>query len=156
MQLRDVGALALIFAAAACGAPPAPPAVPETPAPPAPPVTASADDPVATQIAHGQQLFGQKCAKCHGAAGQGGGAPPLVGPKALPLDPPPGAKHRTAKFHTGADVAVFVKANMPPDAPGSLTDEELTAILAFDLKANGVQLGKVVDAQAAAGVVLHP
>jgi hypothetical protein len=30
---------------------------------------------------------------------------------------------------------------MPPKAPGSLTAEEYLAILAFDLKANGIDLG---------------
>ncbi|HEY4122213.1 MAG TPA: cytochrome c [Byssovorax sp.] len=136
-----------------CATPESPPAATPMTTPP----TAAGESPAAAQIARGQQVFAQKCAKCHGAGGEGGkDAPALVGAKALPLDPPPGAKHRTAKFHTGADVATFVKANMPGDAPGTLTDEELTAVLAFDLKANGVNVGKVVDPQVAAGVVLHP
>jgi hypothetical protein len=39
---------------------------------------------------------------------------------------------------------------MPPKAPGSLTAEEYWAILAFDLKANGIDLGdKKLDGELA-------
>ena len=109
------------------------------------------------QVAMGQALFAQKCAGCHGDSGQGGKAPPLVGAAALPLDPPATAKKRSVQFHTAADVFTWVKANMPANAPGSLTDEEYAAILAFDLKANGVNLAdKTVDANTAGTIVLHP
>lgn len=93
------------------------------------------------QIAMGQSLYGENCASCHGAGGEGhGSAPPVVGKGALPLDPRPGSK-RAVQFKTVADVGGWVKANMPPKAPGSLTDDQYWAILAFDLKANGVDLG---------------
>ena len=109
------------------------------------------------QVAQGQQLFGAKCATCHGAHGNDGKAPPLVGPNALPLDPPATAKFRKTQFHTAKDVYDFVKANMPPDAAGTLSDDETAAIIAFDLKANGVDLGgKKVDATTASSFVLHP
>jgi len=111
----------------------------------------------ADQVAWGQQLYGQRCAGCHGDQGQGGKAPPVVGKDALPLAPPAGAKYRTGQFHTAADVFSFVKANMPPGKGGSLSDDEYAAILAFDLKANGVDLGgKHVDASTASSFVLHP
>jgi len=111
---------------------------------------AAATPPAATggaggdQVAQGQALYTDHCASCHGASGEGNGkAPAVVGiPKgALPLDPRPGSK-RNVQFKTVADVAGWVKANMPPDAPGSLTDEQYFAILAFDLKANGLDLGE--------------
>ena len=39
---------------------------------------------------------------------------------------------------------------MPPTAPGSLKPEEYWSILAFDLKANGIDLGdKKLDAELA-------
>lgn len=110
----------------------------------------------ADQIAWGQQLYGANCASCHGASGEGGGAPAVVGKDALPLDRPT-AKFRKGQFHTAKDVFDFVKASMPPNKGGSLKDEEYAAILAFDLKANGVDLtGKTVDATTAASFVLHP
>jgi mono/diheme cytochrome c family protein len=114
------------------------------------PITAS------DQVVLGQQLYGKYCASCHGAQGQGDKAPALVGASALPLQPPPGAKSRTGAFKTAADVFHFVKTTMPGNAPGSLTDEQYAAILAFALKANGIAPSKPLDPQGAAEIVLHP
>jgi cytochrome c len=99
------------------------------------------------QVATGQKLFAENCASCHGAGGEGKDkAPPVVGKGALPMQARPGSK-RTVTFTTVADVAGYVKKNMPPDSPGSLTDDQYWAILAFDLKANGIDLGgKHLDA----------
>ncbi len=110
------------------------------------------------QVSRGAKLFADNCASCHGADGAGTTkAPPVVGKNALPLDPPATARTRKSQFHTAADVYQYIKANMPKDKPGSLTDEQYAAILAFDLKANGVDLGqKSVDAMTAPTFVLHP
>ena len=99
----------------------------------------------AEQVTQGQALFGEHCAKCHGASGEGTDkGPPVVGLNkgALPLDPPSTAKVRTTQFKTVADIAGFVVKNMPADAPGSLTEGQYYSILAFDLKANGINLGE--------------
>src|SRR5262245_44446980 len=110
------------------------------------------------QVAEGQRLYSKYCAKCHGAAGQGTKkAPPLVGKEALPLDPPTGAKIRKTQFHTAKDVLDFIQAKMPANKPGSLKPEQYEAILAFDLKANGVDVSnKKIDAASAAQITLHP
>jgi cytochrome c len=119
-----------------------------------------AQDPAAAAADHatkGAPRYGQHCARCHGDAGQGTKkGPPVVGKAALPLDPRPTAKVRKTQFHTAKDVADFVVAKMPGDKPGSLKPEEYFAILAFDLKANGVDLKQPVDAQSAAAITLHP
>ena len=109
------------------------------------------------QVAQGEKLFAKHCAKCHGKSGEGGKkAPPVVGKEALPLDPPPGAKIRKSQFHTAQDVAEFVSTKMPANKPGSLKPDEYYEILAFDLKANGVDLGdKKLDAASAAQIKLH-
>ena len=53
-------------------------------------------------------------------------------------------------------MAAFVAANMPPTSRGSLTVDEYYAILAFDLKANGVDVsGKKIDPTTAAAIKLH-
>jgi len=71
------------------------------------------------------------------------------------LDPPSGAKHRKSQFVTVADVAEFVSTNMPGDAPGSLDAEDYFAVLAFDLKANGIDLGEQkLDAAVAASLTI--
>ncbi len=110
------------------------------------------------QVASGQKLFGQYCAKCHGNAGEGTKkAPPVVGKDALPLDPPATRKVRKTQFHTAQDVAAFVAAKMPANKPGSLTVDQYYAILAFDLKANGVDAAtkEKIDPKTAAEIKLH-
>ena len=108
------------------------------------------------QIEKGKKLYSEKCANCHGAAGQGSKkAPPVVGKDAFPLDPRPGQK-RDVKFHTAADVFVWATKHMPPKHEGSLTTEQWLDIFAFDLTANGVKLDQPLDAAKAQAIVLHP
>ena len=121
---------------------------------------ASDKDPAAAaaeQAERGGKLYAKHCASCHGDAGQGTAkAPPVVGKDALPKDPRPTQKVRKVPFRTAKDVADFVVANMPGNKPGSLKADEYFAILAFDLKANGVALTQPVDGAVAEGIVLHP
>jgi mono/diheme cytochrome c family protein len=157
----SIGTLAL-----ACGGGTPPPTSPEpmqpaaeTAPPGAEPAPAPGTEAPATpttfdeQVALGQTLYGANCASCHGDGGQGTAtAPPVVGidKGALPLDPPAKAQYRKTQFKTVADIAAFVVKNMPPKAPGSLTEEQYWSILAFDLKANGIQLDKKLDGALAA------
>jgi len=109
-----------------------------------------------TQAERGQGLYGQHCASCHGASGQGGDeAPPVVGldDGALPRQPRAGAV-RDTEFVTVADVAEFVVENMPPSDPGGLSTEEYLAILAFDLQANGITLEQELDLELAASLTI--
>src|SRR3954465_14701197 len=77
------------------------------------------------QVTRGTEVYTARCAKCHGKAGEGSpGVPAVVGPTALPLDPPSRAKFRKTQFVTVADVAEFVVKNMPADAPGTLSEED--------------------------------
>ena len=51
---------------------------------------------------------------------------------------------------------IVVKKAMPADDPGSLSDDDYFAILAFDLKANGIDVsGKKIDAVTTEQIVLH-
>ena len=102
----------------------------------------------ADQVDRGQQLYAAHCAECHGDSGQGTDkAPRVVGldQGALPLKAPAERKARKQDFVTVADVGDFVIKNMPADEPGSLATDEYLAILAFDLKANGITLEKPLD-----------
>lgn len=144
-----------------CGGSAPPAASPEASMEPASAATTEAPSPAPAnfgeQVALGQKLYGAKCAGCHGDSGEGkqsaqGSAPAVVGldKGALPLDPPATAKYRKSQFKTVADIAEFVVKAMPPKAPGSLSAEEYYAILAFDLKANGIDLGdKKLDGELA-------
>jgi len=102
----------------------------------------------AAQVALGQSVYGEYCAQCHGDSGQGTDkAPRVVGldEGALPLNPPDTRKVRKEQFVTVADVANFVVMNMPANDPGSLSMREYLAVLAFDLKANGITLEQPLD-----------
>jgi cytochrome c len=148
--MRSIGfAVGLICLAAACGGKPAP-------APVAPAPAAGGNDAL---IAKGGQLYGAHCAKCHGDAGQGTDKAPMVvgvGKGALPLDPRPGSK-RDVPFHTAADIGGWAAKHMPGDAPGSLALGDYVAILAFDLHANGVDLGsEPFTLDRAAQITIHP
>jgi cytochrome c len=161
MTIVRYGAACISFLVVACGG-----STPPSSAPSAPAGSASAGAPstlapasFAEQAAQGQKLYADNCATCHGASGQGNPtekAPPIVGLKAgaLPLNPPPTAKARKTQFKTVADVADFVTKNMPPSAPGSLTPDQYWAILAFDLKANGINLDKKLDASTAQTIAI--
>ncbi|HVH41162.1 MAG TPA: cytochrome c, partial [Labilithrix sp.] len=109
----------------ACGGEGPPPESPNTKAASSPP-TAGAAPTFSAQVAEGQKLYADNCASCHGAGGEGGKAPRVVGVAngALPLDPPSTAKYRKTQFKTAADVAAFVVKAMPPGQAGKLTEEQ--------------------------------
>jgi mono/diheme cytochrome c family protein len=110
------------------------------------------------QPGRGAEIFAESCAGCHGEQGEGiEGRPAVRGEKALPRDPPEGAKARTSKFETPLDVFTFLKSDMPPIAPGSLSDEQYWSLVAFQLKGSGVKLppGDLTEANAAT-IKLHP
>lgn len=124
--LSTLGIGALFVSMTACGARVPPP--PEVPSP-------------LSQVEHGQALFAEHCARCHGESGEGSQrAPQLVGEGALPVDPPEDSR-REERFETAADVLAFVSEYMPPKKGGSLTPYEYAAIVAFALQANGIDLG---------------
>ena len=141
-------ALALLGTGACGGSSPAPAAASSSSA------AGSSDD----QVALGGKLYGENCARCHGAGGEGSAkVPAVVGKSALPLEARAPSQLRKTPFHTAGDVLQFVKANMPPNKAGALTDDQYAAIIAFDLKANGVDLGgKKIDESTARTFVLHP
>jgi thiosulfate dehydrogenase len=75
--------------------------------------------------AAGAKIYASQCSACHGADGTGNSAanfPPLWGPKS---------------FNDGAGMntkmASFVKANMPQNAPGSLSDQQAVDVAAYVL-----------------------
>lgn len=109
------------------------------------------------QAVKGAALFEGNCARCHGVLGAGTQkGPRLVGLKdgALPLDPPAERKKRTMQFRTMADVARFVIKNMPGDEPGTMAEDDYFRILAFDLRANGIDLDKHFDMGLAETIVI--
>ena len=87
----------------------------------------------AEQVARGSDIYAERCVQCHGDTldnGEFGGAP-LNG--------------SYFKKHWGggsvAAVVAFMKAKMPPDRPGSLTDQSYAELAAFLLDANDYPKG---------------
>ena len=99
------------------------------------------------EVSEGAALYTTNCAGCHGAAGKGTAVvPAVVGENALPLSPGPKLQVRKTEFRTAKDVFDFIRTTMPANKPGSLSDDTYYAILAFNLKLNGVDLhGMKVD-----------
>lgn len=115
------------------------------------------DNPVNAQIQNGADLFADNCARCHGAMGMGTAiGPALVGPDALPLDPPAERILRTGQFRTAADVFAFASENMPLDSPGTLPTQGYVDILAFALDANGIMLDEPLTTGNADEITINP
>jgi S-disulfanyl-L-cysteine oxidoreductase SoxD len=105
----------------------------------------------------GAQVFAAKCAACHGPAGEGqvGAAPAGVppAPKLIGRDPrdgfPFGQDPKLVKtvgnyWPYATTVFDYVRRTMPLTAPGSLTNNEVYAVVAFLLAQN-----EIIDANAA-------
>ncbi|MCY3913857.1 MAG: PQQ-dependent sugar dehydrogenase [Chloroflexi bacterium] len=126
-----------------------------TAAPPVSSTDASPDvtpvaSPVATrdvsQIERGATVYATTCAVCHGASLDGGAGPKLTDP---------GLHNR---FATALDLYQYVKTSMPPgdDGPGSLSDAEYLAVVAFMLDARDVTYADAIAPATAAEVSLAP
>jgi cytochrome c len=88
-------------------------------------------------VAEGAQLYAQQCAACHGATGREGPDPVLVGGQgSLSSDKP--VQTIGSFWPYATTVFDYIRRAMPFTAPGSLRDEQVYALTAFLLAANGV------------------
>jgi S-disulfanyl-L-cysteine oxidoreductase SoxD len=97
--------------------------------------------------AEGKEQYANRCAKCHGANGEGkdsvalaGGQGSLKGPKPL----------RTVGSYWPHATTVFdyVRRAMPFDRPGTLSDGQVYSLTAYVLYLNGlIKEGDAIDAQ---------
>src|SRR5262245_9409333 len=101
--------------------------------------------------ADGAPIYAAKCASCHGKTGKEGPNDVLVG--RLPGDAFPFAKEaRTPKtigsyWPYASTVFDYIRRAMPPDAPGTLKDDEVYALVAYLLALNDlVPADAVIDA----------
>jgi len=86
----------------------------------------------ADQAAQGKALFADKCASCHGADLNGAEmAPPLVGPTFLGDWVGQSADDLFTRIHT----------TMPASDPGSLSNAQVTQVLAYILSMNQFPAG---------------
>lgn len=116
---------AIALLGAGCNAAAAPPAQPPTPGAP----------PAVTAVEAGKTTFANRCARCHGARGQGAFGPPIIGANAT-----------LEKFNTAQGLYNFISVAMPFDAPGSLSRQEYLQVLSFLLSENTfVSNGRSLD-----------
>jgi mono/diheme cytochrome c family protein len=94
------------------------------------------------QSERGEQLYTDRCARCHGDALQGiESAPALAGP----------AFYANWDGETLDALFERIRTSMPQDRPGSLTRAENADILAYMLRAGAYPAGKLsLDAQGGA------
>ena len=85
----------------------------------------------------GATLFAQKCAVCHGPGGRGATAEELAGGTAALTAPSPDTTSGLY-WPYATTIFDFTRRAMPMFAPGSLSSDEVYALTAYLLFANGV------------------
>jgi S-disulfanyl-L-cysteine oxidoreductase SoxD len=105
-------------------------------------------------VQQGEELYARLGAKCHGARGEGGDAPALVGGQGtLNTDAPV----RTVGSYWPYATTLFdyIRRAMPADNPQSLTPDEIYALCAYLLYLNEIiPEDAVMDAQTLPQVVM--
>jgi cytochrome c len=83
----------------------------------------------------GKTVYAATCTGCHGASGQGGTAPALIGSGA-----------NLGKYTNAQGLLDFMSVSMPFSAPGSLTRQQYLDLLSFLLVQNNyVSAGTAFD-----------
>lgn len=87
--------------------------------------------------AQGQKIFAKKCSTCHGRAGIGASANTLVGEVGSLKDKYP-EKTVNSYWPYASTLFDYIRRAMPPDAPFSLTANEVYALSGYILSVDGV------------------
>lgn len=88
-------------------------------------------------VRQGSLVFAGKCAACHGNKGQGGSAEELVG-GTRPLDSSDPDRTIGRFWPYATTLFDYIRHAMPADAPGSLSNDEVYAVTAWLLNAEGL------------------
>ena len=87
--------------------------------------------------AQGKDVYASKCAKCHGGQGQGGDEGPLAGGQGSLRGPKP-LKTVGSYWPYATTLFDYVNRAMPFKQPGTLTHNQVYAVVAFVLQLNGI------------------
>ncbi len=87
--------------------------------------------------AEGRSVYEQHCASCHGPKGTGGSAEELAGARRSLTDPTPD-KTIGNYWPYATTLFDYVRRSMPPNAPGSLDNNQIYAVCAYLLQLNGI------------------
>jgi len=97
--------------------------------------------------AAGKEIYANRCARCHGAAGEGRDSVPLAGGQGTLKTPKP-LKTVGSFWPHATTIFDYVSRSMPFDKPGTLTANQVYAVTAYVLFLNGiVPETTVIDAQ---------
>ena len=88
-------------------------------------------------VVEGAQLYARQCAACHGVTGHEGPDPVLVGGQGTLATEQP-VQTIGSFWPYATTVFDYIRRAMPFSAPGSLNDDQVYAITAYLLAANGV------------------
>jgi S-disulfanyl-L-cysteine oxidoreductase SoxD len=88
-------------------------------------------------VAAGREVFAAKCANCHGAKGEGGIGPQLVGGQGTLTSAKP-VKTVGSYWPYATTVWDYVNRAMPFYDPGQLKASEVYAVVAYVLNLNGI------------------
>lgn len=88
-------------------------------------------------VAQGATLFAAQCAACHGARGREGPDPVLVGGQGTLASAHP-LQTVGSYWPYATTLFDYIRRAMPFTAPGSLDDDQVYALTAFLLAANGI------------------
>ena len=88
-------------------------------------------------VSHGQEVFDQQCASCHGAKGEGGVGDRLVGGQGTLATPKP-VRTVGSYWPYAPTLFDYIRRAMPQNAPQSLSNDDVYAVSAYILNLNGL------------------
>jgi cytochrome c len=103
-------------------------------------------------VSHGQDVFEQQCAACHGDKGQGGVGDKLVGGQGTLATPKP-VRTVGSYWPYAPTLFDYIRRAMPQNAPQSLSNEDVYAVSAYILHLNGLlPVDATLDAKSLAAI----
>ena len=88
-------------------------------------------------VSHGSEVFGQQCAACHGAKGEGGVGDRLVGGQGT-LGTSKPVRTVGSYWPYAPTLFDYIRRAMPQNAPQSLSNDDVYAVSAYILSLNGL------------------
>jgi cytochrome c len=88
-------------------------------------------------VGHGNEVFDQQCATCHGAKGEGGLGDQLVGGQGTIATPKP-VRTVGSYWPYAPTLFDYIRRAMPQNAPQSLSNDDVYAVSAYILYLNGL------------------
>src|SRR3954464_7586546 len=103
-------------------------------------------------VSHGQEVFDQQCAACHGAKGEGGIGDQLAGGQGTLATPKP-VRTVGSYWPYAPTLFDYIRRAMPQNAPQSLSNDDVYAVSAYILNLNGLlPAGATLDAKTLAAI----